>query len=208
MKREKIIRPGKIQGHPVFCKITYENKVKDEDRLSISGVVGPRRSGNAWGDCGQIDMNWRGKNATNPQVDFAKGWNQKMFDTFLDMWQRWHLNDMKAGCEHQRAGNWTHCPGHYSKPGINADRVNQELRESGVGLVRGNGRHYYCTDDDAPKDGEKCASNPSAPVVKLCTPCPVCGYKYASAWLHESVPQEVIDFLFSLPNSDEIPAWV
>ena len=200
MTREKTIRPGTIQGHSVFCKITYE--IDSKDRLSISGVVGPYRSGNAWGGCGQIVMDWRGKHAYNPPVEFSAGWNQETFDKFLDIWDRWHLNDMQAGCKHQR--NWTHCPGHYSKSGIDIERTNRELRETGVALVRGNGRHYYCTDDDAPKDGEKCSGN----VVKLCTPCPVCGYKYGSAWLHESVPQDVIDFLFGLPDSTEVPAWV
>jgi len=34
------------------------------------------------------------------------------------------------------------------------------------------------------------------------------GYKYGSAWLHEDVPQDVLDWLFSLPDSDRTPAWV
>lgn len=38
--------------------------------------------------------------------------------------------------------------------------------------------------------------------------CDVCGYKIGSAWTKREVPQEVIDFLFSLPDTDRIPAWV
>ena len=38
--------------------------------------------------------------------------------------------------------------------------------------------------------------------------CPVCGYKYGSAWQKEEVPQEVIDWLFSLPDTKTTPAWV
>ena len=38
--------------------------------------------------------------------------------------------------------------------------------------------------------------------------CPVCGYKYGTAWQKEEVPQEVIDWLFSLPDTKEQPAWV
>ena len=34
----------------------------------------------------------------------------------------------------------------------------------------------------------------------LMKPCPVCGYKYGSAWLKEEVPEKVIDWLFSLPR--------
>jgi hypothetical protein len=33
------------------------------------------------------------------------------------------------------------------------------------------------------------------------------GYKYGSAWLKVEVPQDVIDFLEALPNTDRQPAW-
>ena len=39
-------------------------------------------------------------------------------------------------------------------------------------------------------------------------PCPVCGYKYGYSWLTEEVPQDVIDWLCSLPESPVEPAWV
>ena len=42
----------------------------------------------------------------------------------------------------------------------------------------------------------------------LCKPCPVCGYKYGTAWVKEEVPQEVIDWLFNLPSTEITPAWV
>lgn len=42
----------------------------------------------------------------------------------------------------------------------------------------------------------------------LCKPCPVCGYKYGTAWQKEEVPQEVIDWLFALPDTKKTPAWV
>lgn len=42
----------------------------------------------------------------------------------------------------------------------------------------------------------------------LCKPCPVCGYKYGTAWQKEDVPQEVIDWLFALPDPEKSPAWV
>lgn len=42
----------------------------------------------------------------------------------------------------------------------------------------------------------------------LCKPCPVCGYKYGSSWKTEPVPQEVIDWLFDLPDTTITPAWV
>jgi len=42
----------------------------------------------------------------------------------------------------------------------------------------------------------------------LCKPCPVCGYKYGTAWQREEVPQDVLDWLFALPDAERTPAWV
>lgn len=39
-------------------------------------------------------------------------------------------------------------------------------------------------------------------------PCPVCGYKYGTAWRTEDVPSDVLDWLFSLPETRSVPAWV
>ena len=39
-------------------------------------------------------------------------------------------------------------------------------------------------------------------------PCPVCGYKYGHDWKTEEVPNEVIEWLFNLPDSPIAPAWV
>lgn len=38
--------------------------------------------------------------------------------------------------------------------------------------------------------------------------CPICGYKYGYSWIKEEVPQDVIDFLFNLPETTIEPAWV
>lgn len=36
----------------------------------------------------------------------------------------------------------------------------------------------------------------------LTKPCPVCGYKYGTAWRKRELPQSVIDFLAGLPDAD------
>lgn len=64
----------------------------------------------------------------------------------LEVWDRWHLNSLRAGCEHQRRLGWDSLP-----------------HEETIGKA-----------------------------------CPVCGYKYGSAWLHEPLPEDVIDFIKSL----------
>ena len=38
--------------------------------------------------------------------------------------------------------------------------------------------------------------------------CPVCGYKYGTAWKMEEVPQDIIEWLESLPETKVTPAWV
>lgn len=113
---DKVIRPGSIPntgGFPkrldVFCRIKYDGK-----RLSISGVEGPKPNGDAWGSCGQIEMHYKHRNpadddarsagyAIGPEdFSWALGWDAERWLGFLDVWHRWHLNDMRAECEHQR----------------------------------------------------------------------------------------------------------
>lgn len=162
----KTVRPGSIRplwGQSsrvdVFCKIEF-----DGERLSITGVEGPMPSGNARGSCGQIDGGYAHRDPADndPRYDspigpedfsFAHGWTADLWFDFLDVWKRWHLNDMRAECEHQRAR------------------------------------------------GETYSTHPSAE-------CPDCGYRLGSAWLHEDVPADVLDFLELIPETDRTPAWV
>jgi hypothetical protein len=39
-------------------------------------------------------------------------------------------------------------------------------------------------------------------------PCPVCGYRYGSAWKEERVPDGVLAWLYNLPDTKITPAWV
>jgi hypothetical protein len=152
----KIIRLGAIKpswtekAMDVFCKIEY-----NDGHLSISGVEGPLSSGNCRGSCGQIVMDFK----VTDIVSYAPGWNIIKVGQFLQVWDRWHLNDMRPACKHQMELGWK----------------------------------YENHHDPKTFKGE---------------PCPVCGYEIGSKWLKEEVPQEVIDFLTSLPETDKKPAWV
>jgi len=240
---KKILNPCSVEINgrfsPVFCKAEYT-----DGKLSISGVVGPLESGNCRGSCGQIDMSFR--DGHYPERKYTEGWTPELFQRFLDTWREWHLNDLRAGCVHQREMDWKSCPGHYQageicadeavdmkcclcfhswvsvvlpmrdapqrcprcksqliesgkiRPGMkppapasseDMERALRDLKRDGVALV-GAGKSYRCAED------------------KLSKPCPVCGYKYGSAWLKEEVPASVLEFLQSLPNSLIIPAWV
>lgn len=95
---EKVINPcmcevnsGKARA---FVKIVY-----DKGRLSLSGVIGPTRNGNSKGSCGQCIDEIR-------EGDPSEEWSREMLDKLCQIWDRWHLNDMRAYCEHQRKLGW------------------------------------------------------------------------------------------------------
>ena len=96
----------------VFIKVRFE-----DERLSISGVIGPKSNGNAWGGCGQIDMEFKHRNDADDDkrygdlikpvdISFTADWGTAMWYELLDVWKRYHLNDMHAECKHQRALGW------------------------------------------------------------------------------------------------------
>lgn len=113
----KVIHPCNVpeydgKKHPLYAKIEFK-----DGKLSISGVIGPKHGGNAVGSCGQIDMGFDHKSPGHNDkrysapikasaLTFAPGWNMSMWYKFLNVWQRWHLNDMKAGCEHMTGPEW------------------------------------------------------------------------------------------------------
>jgi hypothetical protein len=241
----KIVNPGTVNRSRMFCKIKFE-----DSRLSISGVVGPRQSGNCSGGCGQI--------VDTPVDKFSKGWNQELLDKFYDVWHRWHLNDLRAGCEHQRAKwnpseqlTWTEFRLKSSclwKGTWSPASINGLVRESHPKILRLLEREYYGTRnvnfdtikrmvsiihshllagglfEEYPEElrpfieafCEEVKKSEQAGWVRhekhprglLCKPCDVCGYAYGSKWLHEDVPQDVLDFLAGLPETEVIPAWV
>ena len=167
----KVIRPGKVMigkmRRDVFIEINYV-----EGKLSIHGVIGPLASGNCYGCCGQIDMGFR--SGSNKICNYAPGWSAAKFNKLLDVWDRWHLNAMRAGCEHQRK-NW-------------------DLAK----IIEVNGS----------KEMAKWILHENHTEGLLGKPCEICGYQYGKSLLFEPVPQDVINFLFSLPSTDKEPAWV
>lgn len=79
----------------VFCEITYK-----DSKLSIHGVVAPKRNGDCDGSCGQM------YDSITENLDtmvYAEGWNKVKAFAFVETWKDWHLNDMRAYCEHQKA---------------------------------------------------------------------------------------------------------
>ena len=234
MKQTKIVRLGmreiyKDKRASVYCKIEFDGK-----KLSISGVEGPLRGGNAIGSCGQIDMHL----GVGADITPAPEWTSDKIAAFLAIWERWHLNDMRAGCEHQRAAwepekkltlvTWRLTSDALTQQTKVKREVDEMIREHGsldklapwthmiykapfeITLPAGS-RFDYDELYKEHKREEKTAGwvYPSEhPEGLLTKPCDVCGYKYGSAWLHEDVPADVITWLFALPDTDVQPAWV
>lgn len=225
----KIIRLGKGADGNIFCKIEYT-----DGKLSISGVEGPTRDGNARGGCGQIEMH-----LVASAISPAPGWTRADIQQFLDYWRAWHLNNLRAGCEHQRAA-WNPAEKLQLEQYTWADRYHAARRavESGTATPAEYEEYMkltprvhavtieikrvnYRTPEVAEllaagwikvqKTEEKTAGwvyPESHPGGLLGKPCDVCGYKYGSAWLREEVPADVIEWLFSRPATDIQPAWV
>lgn len=160
----KVVQPCLVKCGQVnlraFCKVQFKN-----GRLSISGVIGPTTGGHCVGSCGQIR-----DDLPNP-VQYGTGWNAELLNRFLEIWERWHLNDMQAGTPAQM-------------------EAVREGREAGL-----------CKDYDATCEYLKARG--LYEVEHEGKP-----YKYGHAWLTEPVPQDVLDFLASLPDTDVTPAWV
>ena len=78
-------RRGNEDVARAFCKIEF-----DDNRLSITGVIGPLRSGDCCGGAGQcVDAIREGCPCDE--------WTQEMLDKFCSIWDEWHLLSSPCG---------------------------------------------------------------------------------------------------------------
>lgn len=145
----------------VDIEVELRERDNDEIELSICGSV--------WNP-GHTDIYSGGQNDKEIAALFPQ--NARV-QRLVEIWRRWHLNTMRAGCEHQRALGWDKEPIDASKP------------------TNTYGLHF---------PGQKQASwnllslvrEDEHPGGKLSKPCPECGYRYGSAWVTEKIPSEII----------------
>ena len=107
---------------------------------------------------------------------FAPGWNAERRDRLVSIMERWHLNDMRAGCEHQRAEGWDKRRIDPSKPSNAYGRHFTGQRQDSWNLLG------WVRPDEHPAG-------------LLTKPCPVCGYRYGTEWKTEDLPGDVIAFV-------------
>jgi len=246
----KIMRVGTMDTGNGRQSSIYIKATVTDGKLSISGVIGPKGNGNATGGCGQIDMEFQHRNPqdndkrydnpTTPEaITFADGWDRDKWFDLLDIWGKWHLNDMQAGCKHQRDLGWgnndltvvTYRLGmeEYNsqktikeisqKRLMDGEAVKLTAEETNILALKWEIKgpeslketpliSDYYTEKSRETKTDGWAYETEHPEGKLTKPCPVCGYKYGSAWLREDLPQEIIDKLEAMPDTDQRPAWI
>lgn len=94
---------GRKRQAPVFVIVEHRTHVppKDEEQLSIYGIVGPRADGvNIL--YGQVSE------ALLVLETYAPGWDEKKARDLRDVWETWHLNNMRPGCSHQQRMGWVY----------------------------------------------------------------------------------------------------
>lgn len=232
----KIIHPctvdtGNKYRKDAYCKITIDDK---GPVLSITGVVGPTPRGNAY-SAGQCVDTIRGGTPTEM-------WSREMLDKLCNIWERWHLNDMRAHCEHQVGEAWDasrQVTLYKYKMGAellyeqNRLKKNVEEKLSAGAVVQLKepqlslyNKPYFvkCYNSKPPAGYEKYEEETKPvsslypmdsdtkwgdkhPLGILTKPCPVCGYKWGNSWLYEPLPEDVIEWLKNLPDTDKTPAW-
>lgn len=96
-KIAKVVSVGSLKGFGRKSPILFLTIRFDGKRLSISGVEGPKRNGDAEGGCGQV------VGSLDRLLKFEPGFSAEVVARLKSVWERWHRNDMRAGCEHQRA---------------------------------------------------------------------------------------------------------
>lgn len=102
MDRVKIIKPCTCdvgQRAPIRVNAYCEIRFVENSKLRIHGVIGPMRNGNCYGNCGQCIDEIRAGEPT-------EGWTPEMLQKFCDIWDKWHLNDMRPYCQHQKELGW------------------------------------------------------------------------------------------------------
>lgn len=251
---KKIVNPCQTKEHRknngkeflcnVFSKITYKN-----GKLTIHGVVGPMQNGDCYGGCGQCIEETRTGIPKEP-------WTQNMLLKFCDIWDEWHLNDMRSYCSHMKELGWdkevkeTIILYHY-KLNEESKKIKESAKESALKALKEgipffpkaeetfytNLETFYDTYDKIEEGSElakyyipykSCIGTPAEEIKTrgwvhytgtdkisicsnkglLCKPCPVCGYKYGTSRIKEEVPEDVLEFLCNLPDSEIQPAWV
>ena len=152
-------KQGERRRYPVTVDVAFRIK---EGKVELA-ITGDAKGPHGAHSCGQIYDHLK------EDID-EYVFPEAAVDGLIEVWKRWHLNSLNAGCEHQR-------------------EMKRAMIESGA--VRPEFFHSYTE------------------VIKLdgFAHCPKCadGYAYGSAWCHEILPVEVVEYICDLfeTNNDD-----
>lgn len=153
-------------------KVDYEGRGYKANLVTITIELRDGRlamSGDIW-DARHSDIVGGGQNYDDIARLFPSA---PKVQRMIEVWKRWHINTMRAGCEHQRAEGWDTRPIDPSKP-LNAF-----------------GKHFEGQRDDLPNmlAWVRPSEHPEGLLTK---PCPTCGYRYGTQWLPEPLPDDIV----------------
>lgn len=94
----------------------------------------------------------------------------ELFKQIYSIWKEYHLNDMQAGCEHQRE-NWD---------------LKSDIIYNDKSFFAG---HVYYGEERFHSYSNNLIEHPKGLLKK---PCEVCGYKYGTEWKHKRIPDEIV----------------
>lgn len=191
----RVMVPGRLRDGDVWVRAGWDEQT---GRLSLAGVVGPLTNGDAMGSSGQITGELlRLANADPERI--AGGWTRARIARLAEIWDRWHLNDMRPGCAHQRALGWERRRFDENKPANHYGRhyEGQSHPTSNLcGWIYGpSSRGGRFSPGDWHERG------------LLLEPCPECGYLYGSVWMREEVPDEIQAELRAFPEASMPCPW-
>lgn len=142
------------------------------------------------------------------------------------IWERWHLNHLNAGCEHQRSQWDTSEKVELITYKLTSDglrqknevkrQAEQDLKEKGTVTLSDLNKELIGlpwettkapeTHKDLYKEEKRetkavgWVHQTEHPKGLLCRPCETCGYEYGTRWLKEEIPADVLTFLSGLPE--------
>lgn len=203
---KRVVTPGQFhadwwhdgrRGIRLFVEIEYRFEMNQKWELSITGVEGPKRNGDCVGSCGQITVS--SKRLAYDHFFYAAGWDGTMLLKLADIWDRWHLNGMRAGSPRQQAWLRDH-PVTAVYPESYYDKAKAALREAGL---EPDTEFFHPTRsrDRVIASGVGADSRINRyPVFDV-------PYSYGSAWIYEAVPADVLQWLYDLPTAEWTHPW-
>ncbi len=159
--------------------------------------------------------------------------DNKKFNIIFELWKKYHLNDMHPECEHQRALGWTDLASkkiNIYKYCLNTETIikQNEIEKNLLKRLK-SGKNIKATKKEQSilnldffktstkefknnkfykldKIEEKTASwvyETEHPAGLLCKPCPVCGYKYGTAWQYKKIDDKDLKIIKNLLTAED-----